>query len=64
MNFLSKSPEVDFQKIHFDIQLLLTEQRAQRVDLARVINLVRQAIGDQEALEESDQHERSTEDSD
>ncbi len=43
-NFLSKSPLEDLQKIQFDIQLVLTEQRAQRVDLARVIQLVRVMI--------------------
>ncbi len=46
-NFLSKSPDRDLQKIHFDIQLILTEQRAQRVDLARVIQLIRKCIQEQ-----------------
>ncbi len=45
MNFLTKSAyESDLHKIQFDIQLMLTEQRAQRVDLARVIQLVRDMI--------------------
>jgi len=44
-NFLSKSDlDSDLQKIHLDIQLMLTEQRAQRVDLARVIQLVRSMV--------------------
>ncbi len=43
-NFLSKSPLEDLQKIQNNIQLMLTEQRAQRVDLARVIQLVRSMI--------------------
>ncbi len=65
MNFLPKSVlATDLSKIQFDIKLILTEQRAQRVDLARVIQLVRQAIGDQEALQDSDEHESSTENSD
>ncbi len=53
MNFPSKSRE-DFHKIHFNIELILTEQRAQRVDLARVIQLVRQAMNDKSALREYD----------
>ncbi len=40
MNFLPKSLG-DLSKIQFDMKLMLTEQRAQRVDLARVIQLVR-----------------------
>ncbi len=45
INFLSKSVlDADLQKIQNDIQLMLTEQRAQRVDLARVIQLTRSMI--------------------
>ncbi len=57
-NFLSKSDySSDLQKIQFDIQLMLTEQRAQRVDLARVIQLVRKCIAesDDKPLETYDQ---------
>ncbi len=56
MNFPSKSRE-DLQKIQFDIQLVLTEQRAQRVDLARVIQLTRsvlQQFSDKKSLEDYD----------
>ncbi len=54
MNFPSKSRE-DFHKIHFNIELILTEQRAQRVDLARVIQLVRQVMNDKSTLKEYDE---------
>ncbi len=43
-NVFSKStPEFDFQKF---FNMILTEQRAQRVDLARIHKLITDALGD------------------
>ncbi len=46
-NFLSKSSEIspDFQKF---FNLILTEQRAQRVDLARIYRLIKNTPDDSE----------------
>jgi len=60
-NFLSKSHfDFDLLKISNNIQLMLTEQRAQRVDLARTISLIRKLLDDRQGLEESDEVERGS----
>ncbi len=45
-NFIFKSSEKDFHKICVQLNLLLSEQRQQRIDLSKITKLLKGLIGE------------------
>ncbi len=53
-NFIFKSNDSDLTKISFSMKLVLDEQRAQRIDLAMLLKLLRSHINDSKLQSEVD----------